>query len=159
MWERAAVRGLLMGRIGHAVGVDPWAAHSAGLFEECGKAVLFRHAPTRYKPLLATAVSDEELTLLEHQEFGVSHDACLLAGARAHTVSQPPALGDYLQAIGYLVRYRNYGGRIKTASARCYYSPSRTASRRRGISPGEPELHVREAILSLSWPSTEKTSG
>ena len=75
VWERAAVRGLLMGRIGHAVGVDPWAAHSAGLFEECGKAVLFRHAPARYKPLLATAVSDEELTLLEHQEFGVSHDA------------------------------------------------------------------------------------
>ncbi len=75
VWERAAVRGLLMGRIGQAVGVDPWAAHSAGLFEECGKAVLFRHAPTRYKPLLAAAISDEELTLLEHQEFGVSHDA------------------------------------------------------------------------------------
>ncbi|NLM29133.1 MAG: hypothetical protein GX216_01690 [Methanomicrobiales archaeon] len=72
---------------------------------------------------------------------------------------KPIDMGDYLQAIGYLVRYRNYGGRIKTASARCYYSPSRTASRRRGISPGEPELHVREAILSLSWPSTEKTSG
>lgn len=75
VWERAAVRGLLMGRIGSAIGVDPWAAHSAGLFEECGKAVLFRHAPQRYKPLLSTAISDEELALLEHQEFGVSHDA------------------------------------------------------------------------------------
>ncbi len=49
IWERAAVRGLLMGRIGYAIGVDPWAAHSAGLFEECGKAVLFRHAMARYK--------------------------------------------------------------------------------------------------------------
>ena len=78
VWERAAVRGLLMGRIGHAVGVDPWAAHSAGLFEECGKAVLFRHASTRYKPLLATAVNDEELTFLEHQEFGVSHDLAVV---------------------------------------------------------------------------------
>lgn len=75
LWERAAVRGLLMGRIGQAVGVDPWGSHSAGLFEECGKAVLFRHAPVRYKPLLSAAVSDEELTLLERQEFGVSHDA------------------------------------------------------------------------------------
>ena len=27
----------------------PWAAHSAGLFEECGKAVLFRHATERYR--------------------------------------------------------------------------------------------------------------
>ena len=45
LWERAGVRGLLMGRIGSALDVDPWAAHSAGLFEECGKAALFRHSP------------------------------------------------------------------------------------------------------------------
>ncbi len=55
LWQRAAVRGVLMGRIGQAVGVDPWAAHSAGLFEECGKAVLFRHAPERYGALMEQA--------------------------------------------------------------------------------------------------------
>ena len=75
VWERAGVRGLLMGRIGQALSVDPWAAHSAGLFEECGKAVLFRHAPERYRPMLGSAKDDEELLFLEHQEFGVSHDA------------------------------------------------------------------------------------
>jgi HD-like signal output (HDOD) protein len=75
VWERAGVRGLLMGRIGQAVGVDPWAAHSAGLFEECGKAVLFRHASERYRPLLQQAANDEELLLLEQGEFGVGHDA------------------------------------------------------------------------------------
>jgi len=75
VWERAGVRGLLMGRIGRASSVDPWAAHSAGLFEECGKAVLFRHAPERYRPLLASAKDDEELLFLEHQQFVVSHDA------------------------------------------------------------------------------------
>ncbi len=75
VWQRASVRGLLMGRIGQALNVDPWAAHSAGLFEECGKAVLFRHASDRYRKLLADAADDEELLLLEHAEFGVSHDA------------------------------------------------------------------------------------
>jgi HD-like signal output (HDOD) protein len=75
VWERAGVRGLLMGRIGQALSVDPWAAHSAGLFEECGKAVLFRHAAERYRPMLLAAKDDEELLFLEHQEFGVSHDA------------------------------------------------------------------------------------
>jgi HD-like signal output (HDOD) protein len=75
VWERASVRGLLMGRIGQALGVDPWAAHSAGLFEECGKAVLFRHASARYRALLSQAADDEELLMLEHAEFGVSHDA------------------------------------------------------------------------------------
>ena len=44
IWDRAAQRGLLMGRIGAELGVDPWVSHSAGLFEECGKAVLFRHS-------------------------------------------------------------------------------------------------------------------
>ncbi len=75
VWERAAVRGLLMGRIGQAIAVDPWAAHSAGLFEECGKAVLFKHDPTTYRQLLAKAQDDPELLELEHETYGVSHDA------------------------------------------------------------------------------------
>jgi len=75
LWERASVRSLLMSRIGQAINVDPWAAHSAGLFEECGKAVLFRHSSTRYRALLLQAADDEELLMLEHAEFGVSHDA------------------------------------------------------------------------------------
>ena len=74
IWERAALRGLLMGRIGQALGVDPWAAHSAGLFEECGKAVLFRHAE-RYEPMLRAARPTRSCCMLEHAEFGVSHDA------------------------------------------------------------------------------------
>jgi len=75
VWERAGVRGLLMGRIGRQVDLDPWTAHSAGLFEEVGKAVLFRHAPQRYAPMLLASKSDEELLFLEQQQFGVSHDA------------------------------------------------------------------------------------
>ena len=75
LWERAGVRGLLMGRIGQALDVDPWACHSAGLFEECGKAVLLRHDADRYRRVLKAATCDEELLLLEHQAFGVSHDA------------------------------------------------------------------------------------
>lgn len=74
IWERAGVRGLLMGRIGQVLGVDPWAAHSAGLFEECGKAVLFRHAPQLYRPLLRDAADDEELLLMEQDTFGIGHD-------------------------------------------------------------------------------------
>ncbi len=75
VWQRAAVRGLLMGRIGQALSVDPWGAHSAGLFEECGKAVLFKHAQEQYRGLLGQAQNDTELVDLEHEAFGVSHDA------------------------------------------------------------------------------------
>lgn len=75
VWERAAKRGLMMGRIGQMIGVDPWASHSAGLFEECGKAVLYRHAPQHYPAMLRAAATDVELRALEVSAFGVGHDA------------------------------------------------------------------------------------
>ncbi len=75
MWQRASVRGVLMGRIGQALNVDPWGAHSAGLFEECGKAVLFKHAQDVYRPILTTSANDSELIEREFEAFGVSHDA------------------------------------------------------------------------------------
>ncbi len=75
VWQRATVRGLLMGRIGQALGVDPWGAHSAGLFEECGKAVLFKHSQEVYRDMLARAANDTELVEREFEAFGVSHDA------------------------------------------------------------------------------------
>ena len=75
IWQRAALRGVLMGRLAHALGLDAWAAHSAGLFEECGKAVLFRHAPDHYRAMLRAAQTDADLCQLEHTGFGVSHDA------------------------------------------------------------------------------------
>ena len=75
IWQRAAQRGLLMGRLAQALGLDAWAAHSAGLFEECGKAVLFRHASDHYRAMLRAAGSDSDLCQLERVGFGVSHDA------------------------------------------------------------------------------------
>jgi len=75
VWSRAALRGLWMGRLAQAMDLDAWAAHSAGLFEECGKAVLFRHAPEHYRSMLRAADSDPELCQIERTGFGVSHDA------------------------------------------------------------------------------------
>src|SRR5512139_7480 len=75
IWQRAARRGMIMGRIGQQLGVDGLAAHSAGLFEECGKAVLYRHSPEHYRPMLRAAANDVDLVAIERAGFGVSHDA------------------------------------------------------------------------------------
>lgn len=75
LWQRAALRGILMGRLAGRLSLDAWAAHSAGLFEECGKAVLFRHAPDHYRAMLRAAPHDIDLVELERAGFGVSHDA------------------------------------------------------------------------------------
>jgi len=75
IWERASVRGLLMGRLARELGLDSWASHSAGLFEECGKAVLFRHSAVRYRLLLRAPGNATSLAAAELATFGVSHDA------------------------------------------------------------------------------------
>ncbi len=75
IWKRAAWRGRLMGQLAQRLSLDSWAAHSAGLFEECGKAVLFKHAPEHYRAMLRAAPGDTELVVLERAGFGVSHDA------------------------------------------------------------------------------------
>lgn len=89
LWDRAARRGLLMGRLAQRLGLDGWAAHSAGLFEECGKAVLFRHATDHYRAMLRAAATDTELAMLEHAGFGVSHDALGAALCESWGLSAP----------------------------------------------------------------------
>jgi HD-like signal output (HDOD) protein len=75
IWARAAWRGQVMARLAQRLALDAWGAHSAGLFEECGKAVLFRHAPDHYRAMLRAAPDDRALAELERTGFGVSHDA------------------------------------------------------------------------------------
>lgn len=75
LWQRAGLRGLVMGRLAQKLALDAWAAHSAGLFEECGKAVLFRHAADHYRAMLRATDDDGDLAELERAGFGVSHDA------------------------------------------------------------------------------------
>lgn len=101
LWQRAARRGLVMGRLAQRLGLDAWGAHSAGLFEECGKAVLFRHARDHYRSMLRAARHDGDLVTLEHAGFGVSHDflgaalceswglgAAAVASVRQHVLAQ-----------------------------------------------------------------------
>lgn len=75
IWQRAAWRSQVMSRLAQRLGQDAWAAHSAGLFEECGKAVLYRHAPEHYATMLRAASDDPALVQLERAGFGVSHEA------------------------------------------------------------------------------------
>ena len=90
LWLRAGRRGTLMERLAEALGLAPWAAHSAGLFQECGKAVLFKHDAPRYAPMLAAAAGDDErLAQAELARFGVSHDS--LGAALCETWGLAPA--------------------------------------------------------------------
>ncbi|WKB51170.1 HDOD domain-containing protein [Eleftheria terrae] len=89
LWFRANRRGMLMALMARRLGMQTFAAHSAGLFEECGKAVMFKHAPDRYAAMMKNAPSDDLLVLQEMQAFGVSHDA--LGAALCETWTLAPA--------------------------------------------------------------------
>lgn len=75
IWDRAGVRGLAMGRIARQLDVDPWLAHTAGLFAESGRAVLYAHDPQRYSTLQADPSDETALCAAEIDAFGVSHSA------------------------------------------------------------------------------------
>ena len=77
IWKRAAWRGRVMARLAQRLSQEAWDAHAAGLFEECGKAVLFRHAPDHYRTMLRASAAADDVALVEMERvgFGVSHDA------------------------------------------------------------------------------------
>jgi HD-like signal output (HDOD) protein len=75
IWDRAGIRGLAMSRISRQLDVDPWQAHTVGLFSESGRAVLYAYDRQRYAAL-DTSPSDEALLCAaEIEAFGVSHSA------------------------------------------------------------------------------------
>lgn len=75
IWDRAGVRGLAMGRIARQLDVDPWQAHTTGLFAESGRAVLYAHDRERYVALEQQASDETQLCASEVETFGVSHSA------------------------------------------------------------------------------------
>lgn len=75
LWDAAGRRGLAMGRAASAVDVDPWLAHTAGLFAESGQAALFAHDPDGY-PKLIKATPDALAWLdAEQTAYGLHHAA------------------------------------------------------------------------------------
>ena len=75
IWDRAGVRGLAMGRIARQLDVDPWQAHTTGLFAESGRAVLYAYDRQRYSELDKTHSDEAALCAAEIEAFGVSHSA------------------------------------------------------------------------------------
>ena len=75
IWDRAGIRGLAMGRIARQLDVDPWVAHTSGLFAETGRAVLYAYDRQRYALLEAECSDEAQLCAAEIEAFGVSHAA------------------------------------------------------------------------------------
>jgi HD-like signal output (HDOD) protein len=75
LWDRAGVRGLAMGRIARQLDVDPWPAHTMGLFAESGRAVLMAYDATRYIDMQQNALDESLMSAIEIEAFGVSHSA------------------------------------------------------------------------------------
>lgn len=77
IWDRAGVRGLAMSRIARQLDVDPWLSHTAGLFAESGRAVLYVYDSARYSAIEQTEDAEDEALLCaaEIEAFGVSHSA------------------------------------------------------------------------------------
>jgi HD-like signal output (HDOD) protein len=76
LWQRAADTGLLMGRAAPALQIDPFQAHTAGLFALAGQAALLAAASRDYEAMLrANPHGGANLLAAEWQRYGVHHAA------------------------------------------------------------------------------------
>lgn len=73
LWDRASRRGLAMGRAAGRLDIDPWLAHTAGLFAESGQAALSVHDSVGYPQLCATVPDADSWLAAEQAEYGVNH--------------------------------------------------------------------------------------
>ena len=93
IWDRAGVRGLAMGRIARQLDMDPWHAHTLGLFAESGRAVLIAYDRQRYAKVEAAQNDESMLCAAEIEAFGVSHSALGAALCQAWGLSRDIADG------------------------------------------------------------------
>lgn len=93
LWDRAGIRGLAMGRIARQLDVDPWQAHTMGLFAESGRAVLMAYDASRYVNLQHNPPDEAALGALEIETFGVSHSALGAALCKAWGLAREVADG------------------------------------------------------------------
>jgi HD-like signal output (HDOD) protein len=96
IWDRAGVRGLAMGRIARQLDVDPWLAHTTGLFAESGRAVLYAYDRQRYAALEGNPADESMLCAAEIEAFGVSHSA--LGGALCQSWGLSREVSDSVRA-------------------------------------------------------------
>src|SRR5690606_17479487 len=75
VWDKASLRSLAMSRIAHQLDVDPWQAHTVGLFAESGRAVLIAYDHHRYEVVDHENIDENQLARAEIDAFGVSHSA------------------------------------------------------------------------------------
>jgi HD-like signal output (HDOD) protein len=79
IWERAAILGWVMGRAARGLGVEPWLAHSAGLFALSGMAVFAARDdlfPQGYARICDAHVArPAEQAEAEHALIGLGHHA------------------------------------------------------------------------------------
>lgn len=96
IWDRAARRGVAMGRVAQRLDLSPWAAHTAGLFAESGRAVLYAYDRERYVDLERGATNEAAVVAAEIVAFGVSHAA--LGAALCHSWGLASDVGAYVRA-------------------------------------------------------------
>lgn len=124
IWDRASRRGLAMGRTAQALDLHAWAAHTAGLFAESGRAVLYAYDRERYARIEREGGSDGDLIAAEVEAFGVSHAALgaalcqswgLASEVGAYVRNRPLSLEDWQHEPLEVRRLLTIGAEIDTA--------------------------------------------
>jgi HD-like signal output (HDOD) protein len=157
LWEASSRRGAIMAHLARAGRwVQPDRAHTCGLFEDCGMAVLLLHAPG-YKEILAQVEGAPNPQELERTHYGLDHPVIGDALVRSwglpetvgwavrhhHQVDELPRLGLHEESMRLvaLSALANEGlARMQGRSGECW----------------ERDVAVLGEVLGETWPSLEE---
>ena len=110
LWARAGRRGLVMGRSAGVLDIDPWLAHTAGLFAESGQAALISHDTAGYQPLIDSTPDALAWLDAEQVHYGVNHATLGAALCQAWGLAAEIASGVRLRPLALRTLAAEDGG-------------------------------------------------
>jgi HD-like signal output (HDOD) protein len=157
LWDESARRAGLMARLAReARWVKPERAHTCGLFENCGMAVLLLHAPG-YKEVFAQVVAAPDPQRFEREQYGLDHPVIGDALVRTWGLPETIALAvRHHHGIQDLLRQSLPEESMVLVALSALANEALARTRGRSGERWERDVEVLSKVLGETWPNLEE---
>jgi HD-like signal output (HDOD) protein len=157
LWDESARRAGLMAKLAREMRwVKPDRAHTCGLFENCGMAVLLQHAPG-YKEVFAEVTAAPDPQRVERERYGLDHAVIGDALVRSWGLPESIALAvRHHHGIPELMRQSLPEESMVLVALSGLANEALARTRGRSGERWERDVEVLSQVLGETWPSLEE---
>jgi HD-like signal output (HDOD) protein len=157
LWDESARRAGLMAKLAReARWVKPDRAHTCGLFENCGMAVLLQHAPG-YKEVFAQVEAAADPQSFEREQYGLDHPVIGDALVRTWGLPETIALAvRHHHRVQELLRQQLPEESMVLVALSALANEALARTRGRSGERWERDVEVLSKVLGETWPSLEE---